>query len=202
MIFLNPGVRHPLQQFIGPITLDTNILSPDGVNLAPVGNVLVGVSPTQPAFSGTLALTGPDAAFFSLSSSTLPSVLNGRPTTPDGRSYQLQVIATLPGAANNPFVSAMLTIITLTFVMTPAGGATIPSSTPPGTVVATMTAIWSDGRPFTGTFQFVAPNFDDHGIYAITMNPDHTGNLIINPTGPGVGNEGGNIDNVTIEAVQ
>jgi hypothetical protein len=199
MIFLNPGVLRPLYQTVGPITLDSYVLSPDGVNPQSVGNVMVGVTPTLPLYNGTLAITGPDASFFQLSSTTLPAQVLAKATTTDGRSYQIQIIASLPGASNNPFVSNILTIVTLTVIFSPTGGVTIPSTTPPGTVVAILQGLWSDGSPFTGSFTFVAPNFNDHGLYAITgPNGDGTFNLVLNAAL----NVNGELDNVTIEAVQ
>ncbi len=84
----------------------------------------------------------------------------------------------------------------LTLIVTPMMP-TIPDSTLLGTPVAVLQGVWSDGSPFTGTYQFVAPNFDDGGIY------DISGNLLrVSPIGPGVGSEGGSIDSVTIVAVQ
>ena len=88
---------------------------------------------------------------------------------------------------------------TLDFTVTPPDPS-IPDDTVLGATVATLQGVWSDGKPFTGGYVFVSPNFDDGGIYAITMNLDHSGNLIINPDGPGVSGEGGSIDDVTIEA--
>src|SRR5689334_10864442 len=102
VIFLNPGVRRPIQQTIGPITLDAFSFSPDGVNTVPVGNVIVTMTPTLPIFSGTLALTGPDASLFVLSSTTLPCVLRAKPTATAFRNYQVQIIATLPGPRTTP----------------------------------------------------------------------------------------------------
>jgi hypothetical protein len=75
---------------------------------------------------------------------------------------------------------------------------TIPSTIPMGATVANITALWSDGSPFTGTLSFGAPNFSDGGVYAL----DRNNNLIINPLGPGVGSAGGSTENVTIVATQ
>lgn len=85
---------------------------------------------------------------------------------------------------------------TLSMTITPVGGTTIPDTTPLGTTVATMSATYSDGSIFYGGFEFVSPNFDNGGIYAIRGNE-----LIINPNGPGVGSQGGNINHVSIDAV-
>jgi hypothetical protein len=56
----------------------------------------------------------------------------------------------------------------------------------------------SDGSPFTGTVGFGAPNYDAGGIFAISGN-----NIIVNPTGPGVGpNTTTLTDQITLEATQ
>jgi hypothetical protein len=75
---------------------------------------------------------------------------------------------------------------------------TIPSTTPLGSVVAELTAAWSDGSPFTGTLSLGAPNFGSGGVYALDSN----NNLIISPLGPGVGSAGGSTENITIVATQ
>jgi hypothetical protein len=81
----------------------------------------------------------------------------------------------------------------------------IAASTPLGATVATLQGVWSNGAPFTGTYQFVAPNwnhgtvpsFDPAGIYAISGN-----HVIINPAGPGVGALGGTHQDYSVAAVQ
>jgi Domain of unknown function (DUF4082) len=75
---------------------------------------------------------------------------------------------------------------------------TIPRTAPLGSIVAKLSAAWSDGAPFTGTLSFGAPNFNAGGVYAI----DGDNNLIISPLGPGVGSAGGTIGNITIIATQ
>jgi hypothetical protein len=75
---------------------------------------------------------------------------------------------------------------------------TIPSTTVPGSVVAKLTVKWSDGSPFTGTLSFGPPNYSAGGVYALDSNS----NLIISPSGPGVGSAGGSTENVTIVAKQ
>jgi hypothetical protein len=73
----------------------------------------------------------------------------------------------------------------------------ISASAPAGTLVATITAAWSDGSPFTGSLGFAAPYSDDHGTFAISGN-----NLVINPLGAGVSADGNTTQNVTILATQ
>jgi hypothetical protein len=75
---------------------------------------------------------------------------------------------------------------------------TIPSTSPLGSVVAKLTASWSDGAPFTGKLSFGPPNYTAGGVYAL----DNNNNLIISPLGPGVGSAGGTTENVTILATQ
>jgi hypothetical protein len=66
-----------------------------------------------------------------------------------------------------------------------------------GSAVATITATWSDGSPFTGTLSFGAPYSNDNATFAISGN-----NLIINPAGPGVSGDANTTQNVTIVATQ
>jgi hypothetical protein len=58
---------------------------------------------------------------------------------------------------------------TLTITFAPPDP-TIQAASPLGTFVSTVTAAWSDGRPFTGTLQFIAPYFDDDGAFALAGN--------------------------------
>jgi hypothetical protein len=75
---------------------------------------------------------------------------------------------------------------------------TIPDTTPLGAVVATFAVTMSDGSPFTGTVGFGAPNYDAGGVFAIAGN-----NIIVNPSGPGVGpNTATLTDQITLEATQ
>jgi hypothetical protein len=71
-----------------------------------------------------------------------------------------------------------------------------------GAVVATYTVTMSDGSPFVGMIGFGPPNFDAGGIFALTGSPT-TGNVIINPSGPGVGPNLSTItDQITLAATQ
>jgi hypothetical protein len=65
----------------------------------------------------------------------------------------------------------------------------IPSTMPLGATVATVatiTASWRNGQPFTGTIGFGPPSSNAGGVFAIGGN-----SLIINPSGPDVGASGG-----------
>jgi hypothetical protein len=85
----------------------------------------------------------------------------------------------------------------LSVVLTPPNP-TIPANAPLGSTVAAISAKWSDGSPFTGMISFGPPNSNAGGLFAIDMNR----NLIVNPSGPGVGSSGGSLQNVTIVATQ
>jgi Domain of unknown function (DUF4082) len=74
---------------------------------------------------------------------------------------------------------------------------TVASNAPAGTVVATVTASWSDGSPFTGSLSFGSPNSNDKATFAISGNQ-----LIVNPDGPGLSADGGTDQLVTIVATQ
>jgi hypothetical protein len=66
-----------------------------------------------------------------------------------------------------------------------------------GSVVGTITCTWSDASPCTATLGFASPYNNAGGVYAISGS-----NLIINPSGPGVGAAAGTLENVTIQATQ
>jgi len=84
----------------------------------------------------------------------------------------------------------------LTLKFNPASPS-IASNGPAGTVVATVTATWSNGSPFTGTLTFAQPYSSDQGIFVMSGN-----SLIINPSGPGVSADANTVQNVTIVATQ
>jgi hypothetical protein len=65
---------------------------------------------------------------------------------------------------------------------------------PLGTVVATVTAVWSDGSPFTGTLSFGAPYYDDGGTFALSGNE-----LIVSRS---LNISGGTVQRVTLVATQ
>jgi hypothetical protein len=74
----------------------------------------------------------------------------------------------------------------------------IPANAASGTTVATVTTTWTDGSPFTGTLNLnQGPYADDSHTFALSGNK-----IVINPSGPGVGADGGTTQNITVEAVQ
>jgi hypothetical protein len=72
---------------------------------------------------------------------------------------------------------------------------TIPSAAPAGTIVGTLSATWSDGSPFTGTLSFSQPYSNDSGTFGLSGN-----NLVV--SGPGLGGDGGTVQQVTVTATQ
>jgi hypothetical protein len=100
--------------------------------------------------------------------------------------------------ASNFYVDVLFapTGTTLTLSFSPSNPS-IPANAPLGTVVATLTASWSDGSPFTGTLAFAQPYSNDQGVFAISGN-----DLIINPSGPGVSGDANTAQDVTIVATQ
>ena len=78
----------------------------------------------------------------------------------------------------------------------------IPASAPLGTVVAKVTAAWSDGSAFTGTLMFGPPHADDGGTFALSCMQCAMANIVINPVGLGVMGDGGTVQNLTVVATQ
>jgi hypothetical protein len=74
---------------------------------------------------------------------------------------------------------------------------TIMETAPLGTQVASLTAGWSNGRPFKGASVFVPPYADDNKTFAISGD-----RLILNPAGPGVVGDAGGVHCVTVQASQ
>jgi hypothetical protein len=77
----------------------------------------------------------------------------------------------------------------------------IAADTPPGTAVAAVLVDWSDdlngSHPFTGTIGFALPYRNDGGVFALSGTT-----LYIDPAGPGISNDAGTVQNVTITAIQ
>jgi hypothetical protein len=73
----------------------------------------------------------------------------------------------------------------------------VPANAALGSVVASISATWSDGSPFTGTLSFAQPYSNDQGVFAISGN-----NLVVNPSGPGLSADANTVQNVTIVATQ
>jgi hypothetical protein len=152
------------------------------------------MSPTTPAFSGTLATPSTDP-YFQMSGNQL---VTAQPL--GAGTYNTSIIATQSGITDSPFTQRETITVnplpTLSVSVNPTNPTTAASA-PLGTVVATVTASWSDGSPFTGTLTFGSPYSNDNATFAISGN-----NLIINPAGPGVSADANTVQNVTIVATQ
>lgn len=192
-ILFTPSTQ--LQQVISSIALSTNTITANQPAGTVVGQASVTMVPTTPAFSGTLATPSSDA-YFGMSDSALVT------KAPLGAgTYNTSIIATQSGISDSPFTQGETIIVnptpTLTVNLSPASP-TIAASAQPGDFVASVTAAWSDGSPFTGTIGFGSPYYDDGGTFALDSNND----LVVNPAGPGVSADAGTTQNVTIVATQ
>ena len=78
----------------------------------------------------------------------------------------------------------------------------VQDTVPLGTVIATVTAAWSDGSPFTGTLGFGSPYADDGGTFALSCQSCATANIVVRQTGPGLMDDGGTVQNITVVATQ
>jgi hypothetical protein len=157
-----------------------------------IGNIGVTMSPATPSFSGSLSLSGTDAALFQLVGTTLTT--NG--VVPAG-TYHINIIASEIGISNSPYTQPETITGTALLLSINPPNPTISSQAALGDTVATIQASWSDGNPFTGPLSFGSPYYDDGTKFAISGN-----NLIINPAGPGISGNAGTTQNVTIVATQ
>ena len=78
----------------------------------------------------------------------------------------------------------------------------VQDTIPLGTVIATVTAAWSNGSPFTGTLMFGSPYTDDGGTFALSCQSCATANIVVSPTGLGLMSDGGTVQNITVVASQ
>jgi hypothetical protein len=184
----------PPQQVISSIALSNKTITANQPAGTVVGQASVTMSPTTPAFSGTLATPSTDA-YFQMSGSALVT------KAPLGAgTYNTSILATQSGISDSPFTQGETITVnpkpTLSLSLNPVNPS-ISASAQRGAFVATITASWSDGSPFTGTLGFASPYYDDSATFAISGN-----SLIINPAGPGVSADAGTTQNVTIVATQ
>ena len=166
---MHTGGRH---YSISGISLSGNSFLGDS---SPAGTVIgnISVQTIGGTFSGTLSLTGTDRAKFQIVGNQLQLVAQTSPGV-----YDINIVATptdqlIAYKAQN----FAITGATLELSMVPTGSTTINSGTPANTVLATLQGVWSNGAAFTGSYVFVAPNFDDGGLYKIVLNADHSGTL-------------------------
>jgi hypothetical protein len=103
------------------------------------------------------------------------------------------------GHHHTPSPSSPSPTLTLTFnPQMPSVRDTVPL----GTVIATVTAAWSDGSPFTGTLAFGSPYADDGGTFALSCQSCATANIVVSPTGLGLMGDGGTVQEITVVAAQ
>src|SRR5437588_9257632 len=141
----------PPQQVISSIGLSNKTIAANQPAGTVVGQASVVMSPTTPAFSGSFATPATDA-YFQMSGTALTT------KAPLGAgTYNTAIIATQSGIGNSPFTQGETITVpalpTLSVSLNPANP-TIAASAPLGTAVATVTASWSNGTPFTGTLTF------------------------------------------------
>lgn len=158
-------------QTISSVTLANNSFTGGAASGTVVGAIDVTMSPTAPTFSGILSLSGADASRFQIVGSNLET--NG--AVPAG-TYQINLVATQPGATGSPF----------TQVETITGNSPIVSTCPQGTAYADGCS----GAP-TGTPQhpslFAAygtrPPWNVAGVDYYVGSPTNMG--LTDPTQPG-----------------
>lgn len=140
------------------VSLSGNTFTPGAASGTVVGAISVSMS--SGSFTGTLSITGTDAASFQLSSTSLPSnletngVLCGSPPC----TYHINIVATQPSASNSPFTQAETITssnFSTTFLITNDGGSTQAAGQP----TQMFGMVFPDGGVCSGA----APVFKDHG---------------------------------------
>lgn len=138
-------------QSIASVGLSGSTFTPGAASGTPVGVVSVTMSPASPSFSGSLSLSGADAASFQLVSTTVETngVLCGSPPC----TYHINVVATQAGVSNSPFTQA--------FTITSSNGTTLALTRnfnqPTGTSTP-ASAFWMIGQPFHKTTDLPSGN--------------------------------------------
>jgi hypothetical protein len=157
------------------------------------------------AFAGALTIGANDMVALAGSTAALTRTL----TAADDGAHSFVITATQNAGTARAALALNVTAVappppsppTVVITVTP-NMPQIPDTTSVGAVVATYTVTMSDGSPFVGTVGFGAPNFDAGGIFALRGSPT-SGNVIVSPTGPGVGPNLGTItDHITLMAIQ
>ncbi len=76
---------------------------------------------------------------------------------------------------------------------------TIPKGTPLGATVAIIMVTMSDGSAVPGSLMlgFGPPFFDDGGVFSLSGS-GASWLLLLNPSGPGVGSDGGTVQKVNV----
>jgi len=196
------GGGMPIVQSIASVNLSNNTYTSSVAN-APVGTVTVTMSPTSPAFSGNVTITGgANTGGFHLVGSCAPPPTctleaNTGGTTGNGPYTDVIIVATqgvLSPLSINPTLTGTAGP-TLTETPSP-GSPTIADSTPLSTIIQQFTNTFSPAEPSVGVNTFASPNWDAD-TYQILGDY-----LIISPVGSGVSGAGGTTQHTTTVAVQ
>jgi hypothetical protein len=195
-------------QIAAPPPVPTSVtLTPASVSLpdnspagTPVSTVAVEMSDGS-AFAGALTIGVNNMVVLSGSTVALTRAL----TAADDGAQSFLITATenagTASAALALSVRAVVSPPTIMITVTP-NTPQLPDTTSVGAVVATYMVTMSDGSPFVGTIGFGPPNFDAGGIFALTGSST-SGNVIVNPNGPGVGPNLSTVtDHITLIAMQ
>jgi hypothetical protein len=189
--------RVPTSVTLTPASVSLPDNSPAGT---PVSTVAVEMSDGS-AFAGALTIGVNNMVVLSGSTVALTRAL----TAADDGAQSFLITATenagTASAALALSVRAVVSPPTIMITVTP-NTPQLPDTTSVGAVVATYMVTMSDGSPFVGTIGFGPPNFDAGGIFALTGSPT-SGNVIVNPNGPGVGPNLSTVtDHITLVATQ
>jgi hypothetical protein len=180
-----------MQQVISSIGFTPKTISAGAPAGTTAGTASVVMSPMTPAFAGTLATPSTDP-YFAMSGNNLVTAQSLGAGT-----YNTSIIATQSGISNSPFTKSVTITVqaapTLSLVVNPSAPS-VSGNAPIGSIVATMTATWSDGSTFTGTYGFTTPYGNDGGDFAVS------GNQLV--TNTSLANLVGTVQNVTVEATQ
>ena len=192
-----PPAPVPTSVTLTPASVSLPDNSPAGT---PASTAAVAMSDGS-AFAGALTIGANNMVALAGSTVALTRAL----TAADDGAHSFLITATqnagTASAALALNVAAVASPPTVIITVTP-NTPQIPDTTSAGAVVASYTVTMSDGSPFVGTVGFGAPNFDAGGIFALRGSPA-SGNVIVSPTGPGVGPNLGTItDHITLIAMQ
>lgn len=148
----------------------------------------IAVTMSTDSFTGSLSLTGTNAADFALSSTTLPSYIESNGSTPtcsSNTNYNVNIVATQSGATGSPYTQPVTITCTPSPVVTSITFACYETGTPcpfPGgysysLYTGTVTFHTSDGNSynnynFPGTSQMQATGIDHNGTACTSDSND------------------------------
>ncbi len=161
------------QQTITAVSLSNTNFTGESASGTVVGAISATMSSASPAFSGSLSLTGADAAIFKIVGSNLETqgtVANG--------TYHLSIVATQSGVVGSPFTQPeTITGVAPNIVSANLSAVAFEGGSATGTVVGAISAVMNPGIPgFSGTyslsgadaahFQIVSGNLETSGTVA------------------------------------